>query len=104
MVTLGTVIRCESRGLRRGRLERLIRGVPRGVLTRRPGPGKWSIVEIVAHLADAELAMGWRLRSMLATPGVHLQWWDEQLWSEKCNYLRISPRALRGYVSGATGK
>jgi len=74
-----------------GRLERLIRGVSRGVLTRRPGPGKWSIVEIVAHLADAELAMGWRLRSMLATPGVHLQWWDEHLWSEKCNYLRISP-------------
>jgi len=85
-----------------GKLERLIRGVPRGVLARRPGPGKWSIVEIVAHLADAELAMGWRLRSMLATPGVHLQWWDEHLWSEKCNYSRVSPwrsaatfRALR---------
>jgi predicted enzyme related to lactoylglutathione lyase len=41
---------------------------------------------IRAHLADAELAMGWRLRSMLATPGVHLQWWDEHLWSEKCNF------------------
>lgn len=84
-------------------LERLIRGAPRRVLARRPAPGKWSIVEIVAHLADAELAMGWRLRSMLATPGVRLQWWDEHLWSEKCQYARSSPdrsvatfRALRG--------
>ena len=84
------------------RLQRLIRGVPRRVLLRRPAPGKWSIVEIVAHLADAELAMGWRLRNMLATPGVGLQWWDEHLWSEKCNYAGTSPhrsvatfRALR---------
>ncbi|HLK19411.1 MAG TPA: DinB family protein [Bryobacteraceae bacterium] len=40
------------------------------VLIRRPAPEKWSIAEIVAHLADAELAMGWRLRNMLANPGV----------------------------------
>ena len=32
-------------------------------LIRRPAPEKWSIAEIVAHLADAELAMGWRLRT-----------------------------------------
>ncbi|HEV2731439.1 MAG TPA: DinB family protein, partial [Terriglobales bacterium] len=73
------------------RLHRLLRGVPRRVLTRRPAPGKWSIVEIVAHLADAELAMAWRLRNMLATPGVSLPWWDEHLWSQKCNYAHIAP-------------
>jgi hypothetical protein len=73
------------------RLARLVEGVPRRVLTRRPAPGKWSIVEILAHLADAELAMGWRIRSMLATPGVALAWWDEYLWSEKCRYARIPP-------------
>ena len=74
------------------RLRRLIRGVPSRVLTRRPAPGKWSIVEVVAHLADAELAMGWRLRNMLATPGVATPWWDEYLWSQKCNYVHISPQ------------
>src|SRR5262245_43829689 len=74
------------------RLERLTRHAPPRVLARRPAPEKWSIVEIVAHLADAELAMGWRLRNMLATPGVRLQWWDEHLWSEKCCYKRMSPR------------
>ena len=71
------------------RLERLLKDVPARALARRPVPGKWSVAEILAHLADAELAMGWRLRSMLATPGVQLQWWDEQLWSEVCRYARM---------------
>jgi hypothetical protein len=46
-------------------------------------------VEILAHMADAELAMSWRFRNMIATPGVHLQWWDEHLWSQACDYSHI---------------
>lgn len=69
-----------------GALERRIRELPRAVATRRPAPGKWSIAEIVAHLADAELAMGWRLRSMLATPGVALAWWDQDQWASRLGY------------------
>lgn len=67
-------------------LERRLRRLPRAVATRRPAPGKWSIAEIVAHLADAELAMGWRLRSMLATPGVALAWWDQDKWAARLGY------------------
>ena len=74
------------------RLVGLIEGQRRPALARRPAPGKWSTVEIVAHLADAELAFGWRIRSMLASPGVSLAWWDENLWSEKCVYAR-APRS-----------
>jgi hypothetical protein len=71
------------------RLRRLTAGRRRSVLARSPGPRKWSTIEIVAHLADAELAFGWRIRNMVATPGVSLQWWDEHLWSERCMYARI---------------
>src|SRR6185295_2168873 len=74
------------------RLLGIIKGQRRPALARRPAPGKWSTVEIVAHLADAELAFGWRIRSMLASPGVSLAWWDEHLWSEKCAYARIPVR------------
>ena len=63
--------------------------VPSRLVRRRPAPGKWCVAEIMAHLADAELAIGWRFRNMIATPGVRLQWWDEQLWSEACRYSRI---------------
>jgi hypothetical protein len=51
-------------------LDRRLRDVAPEELIRRLAPEKWSIAEIVAHLSDAELAMGWRLRNMLANPGV----------------------------------
>src|SRR5437588_450214 len=37
------------------RLERLIKGVSTSKLRKRPAPDKWSVSEIVAHLADAEI-------------------------------------------------
>jgi len=84
------------------RLERLVRGVPRRALGRRPRAGKWSIAEILAHMADAELAIAWRFRTMLATPGERLAWFDEHLWSDRLAYARVPPalslasfRALR---------
>ena len=67
-------------------LRRRLAGVARPTLTRRPAAAKWSIAEIVAHMADAELAMGWRLRGMLATPGVALAWWDQDRWASRLGY------------------
>jgi DinB superfamily len=37
------------------RVETLLRGQPRAVLTWMPAPGKWSILEILSHLRDYEL-------------------------------------------------
>jgi hypothetical protein len=82
------------------KLKRLTDGSPRAVLVRRPAPGKWSTVEIAAHLADAELAFGWRVRNMVATPGVPLQWWDEHLWSETFRYSTVPLRlSLTGFTA-----
>ena len=50
-------------------LDRRLRDVAPEELIRRPAPEKWSIAEIVAHLADAELAMGWRLRNYARESG-----------------------------------
>ena len=69
-------------------IDRRLRGVAAEDLIRRPSRDKWSIAEIVAHLADAELAMGWRLRNMLANPGVALTWWDEAVWADRLGYAR----------------
>ena len=69
-------------------LDRRLRDVVPEELIRRPAPEKWSIAEIVAHLADAELAMGWRLRNMLANPGVALTWWDQAVWAERLGYAK----------------
>src|SRR4029453_4700872 len=69
-------------------VDRRLRDVAPAELIKRPGPEKWSIAEIVAHLGEAELAMGWRLRNMLANPGVALTWWDEAAWAERLGYTQ----------------
>jgi len=40
------------------KLEKLIKGVPAAKLRKRPAPDKWSVSEILAHLADAEIVVG----------------------------------------------
>ncbi|HEX7022455.1 MAG TPA: DinB family protein [Trueperaceae bacterium] len=63
-------------------------------------PGKWSARDLVAHLADAELGMGFRLRQVLA--GAPIQSWDQDAWASR--YQRLEPslavetfRALRAW-------
>jgi uncharacterized damage-inducible protein DinB len=64
----------------------LIKGLSKKQLTRRPEPGKWSIAEILAHLADAELVIGYRLRLILASNGTPIQAFDQDAWAETFNY------------------
>lgn len=51
------------------KLNQLIKGAATSELRRRPAPEKWSANEIVAHLADAEIVIGYRLRLVLGSPG-----------------------------------
>jgi DinB superfamily len=74
------------------KLAALIRGKTRKQLSRRPGPDKWSIAEIVAHLADAELAISWRLRQVLSNNAIPIQAYDQDLWARTFAYSRRDPR------------
>lgn len=71
------------------RLARAVRGLRPAQLKRRPRPGKWSIQEIVAHLADTELVYGFRMRMMLAQPGCPIQAYDQDLWAKNLGYRRL---------------
>jgi hypothetical protein len=46
-----------------------------------PAPGKWSAAEIVCHLADCEIAFGFRLRQTLAEDGPTVQPFDQEKWA-----------------------
>ncbi len=46
-----------------------------------PAPGKWSPAEILAHLADCELAFGFRLRQTLAEDNHVVQPFDQDKWA-----------------------
>jgi hypothetical protein len=73
------------------KLQRLIQPLSRKQLSRRPATGKWSIGEILAHLADAELVGSWRMRSVLGSSGNAIQAFDQEVWAETFAYSRRVP-------------
>jgi hypothetical protein len=75
------------------RLARLVRGLSRKQLSRRPAPGKWSITEILAHLAEVEMVVAWRLRQALTSSGTPVQAFDQDAWARAGRYQRRDPRA-----------
>ncbi len=80
------------------KLASLIKGKTKKQLTRRPAPDKWSIAEIMAHLADSEIAIGWRLRQILSTNSIPLQAYDQDLWATTFDYAHRDPKqSLESY-------
>jgi hypothetical protein len=73
-------------------LERFIKGASASRLRKRPAPEKWSIVEILAHLADTEIVASWRIRAILGAPGTPLQAFDQDTWVTAGHYDRRDPR------------
>jgi hypothetical protein len=72
-------------------LEALLSASPPALCARRPAPGKWSIQEIVAHLADDELVGAYRMRLILAAPGTAIQAFDQDRWAETGRYAATDP-------------
>jgi uncharacterized damage-inducible protein DinB len=46
-------------------------------------PGKWSIREILAHLADCEIVWAFRMRQALETPGAMVTPFDQAVWGTR---------------------
>lgn len=67
-------------------LSHLIEGVTPAELQQRPSPEKWSVAEILAHLAEDELTSTWRYRQMLEYEGPELPGFDQELWAKIGNY------------------
>jgi hypothetical protein len=74
------------------KLALLLKGKTGKQLMRRPAPDKWSVAEIVAHLADAELAISWRIRQVLSNNAVPIQAYDQDVWAKTFDYARRDPR------------
>jgi hypothetical protein len=80
------------------RIARLIAGVPRRKLSRRPAPDTWAVSEILAHLADAELVVGYRIRLILGASGTAIQAYDQDAWAGFSDYVKHDPAvSLEGF-------
>ncbi len=67
-------------------LASLIENVTETDLARRPAPGKWSVTEILAHLAEDELSSSWRYRQMIEYDGLNLPGFDQDMWAQVGDY------------------
>src|SRR4051812_2300584 len=73
-------------------LDALIAGLSTADLRKRPAPDRWSVSEIVAHLADAEIVIGYRLRLILGSPGTSIVAYDQDSWATSGHYDMRDPR------------
>jgi hypothetical protein len=64
----------------------LTQGLPDAALRRPEAPGKWSIIEVVKHLADTEIVYGFRVRMILAMEEPAIQGYDQDLWARALRY------------------
>jgi DinB superfamily len=74
------------------KIERLLKGAAPAKLRKRPAPGKWSVAEILAHIADTELVGGYRMRAILGAPGTPIQGFDQDAWVVALHYDKRDPR------------
>src|SRR5262245_60660694 len=61
-------------------------GLSAAQLSEPEAPGKWSIRQMLQHLADSELVWGYRLRMVLAHERPPLVGYDQDLWAERLRY------------------
>jgi hypothetical protein len=77
------------------KLKKTIQGLTPKQLKWRPEPAKWSIAEILAHLADAEVVASWRMRSVIGENGITIQPFDQDAWASAFEYReRDAKRSL----------
>lgn len=73
-------------------LSELIKDQPSERLALRPSNDKWCIAEILAHLAEDEIATAWRYRQMVEHSGIDLPGFDQDLWARLGEYASRSPQ------------
>lgn len=67
-------------------LDALVDGVDAERLRTPEAPGKWSMIEVLAHLADTEMVYAWRYRLVLAQDRPPISGFDQDAWAAAFRY------------------
>jgi hypothetical protein len=65
------------------RIEAVVARIGTAGMSRAFEPGKWTARQILSHVADAELAVGFRLRQALAEDDYVVQPFDQDRWARR---------------------
>jgi uncharacterized damage-inducible protein DinB len=75
-----------------------VSGLPDKALRYKPAPNKWSILEILGHLADVEIVYGYRMRQILADKRPVIAPIDQDDWASNLGYMEAaSPELVAVY-------
>ncbi|MEX1139958.1 MAG: DinB family protein [Bacteroidota bacterium] len=74
------------------RIAALLRGKRPPQLNKRPSPERWSVAEVLAHLTEAEIAYGYRIRLIAGAPGTPIQAFNQDKWQVHARYLQRNPK------------
>jgi hypothetical protein len=77
------------------KIETLVRGASADKLQEKKN-GKWSAAQILAHYAEGEIVVAYRLRMILSVNTVPIQAYDQDLWVNNAGYLIAKPELARG--------
>jgi hypothetical protein len=80
------------------RVEAVARRLGDAGLSRSYGPGKWTGKQILAHLADAEMGIGFRMRQVLSEEKHRIQPWDEGSWARRYTNVDVES-ALASFLA-----
>jgi uncharacterized damage-inducible protein DinB len=72
-------------------LPRAVEGLSPQQLRQPEQPGKWSIGQILQHLADSEVVWAWRMRLILAQDRPQLTGYDQDRWADRLHYDQADP-------------
>jgi hypothetical protein len=76
------------------RIGALVEGLSEGEMARKPAPDKWSIREVIAHLADGEVVLGARIRMVAAMDRPAIIGYDQDAFMARLRYERVRARDL----------
>jgi hypothetical protein len=71
-----------------------VSGLSEKTLRYKPAPDKWSILEILAHLADMEILYAYLMRQMIADKKPVLAVIDQDDWARNLGYMEETPAEL----------
>jgi hypothetical protein len=79
-------------------LRSAVKGLSPKQLATREAPRKWSIAQVLQHLADSDLVWGWRLRMVLSHDRPPITGYDQDLWADRLDYEHAdAEQALRDF-------